>query len=308
MAVLSTHQWLTDGYESDYLGFSQASIEHIVGRVDHYRISGPFGSPNYYAQFLVLLIPLGIHLSFVEKRAPLRIATALATTAIVWATFLTFSRGAFLSLIGVAGIALFAYRPRPARLMLILALVVSLLLALPPTYSQRLQALAEGLLAGDPHAEASLRGRTSEAIAAWRMFLEHPIGGVGFDGYSAHYQDYSREIGLDPRREPREPHSLFLGVAAETGLVGLSAFSLVLLVTFRELFGARNRFASHGLTFEQRATEGLLLGLVGFLLAGLFLHLAFARGFWVVVGMAFASAAVARGLDEPVTRNVTPSQ
>ena len=42
------------------------------------------------------------------------------------------------------------------------------------------------------------------------MFGDYPIFGVGPGNYPLHYLDYSQEIGLDPRLEQREAHSLYL--------------------------------------------------------------------------------------------------
>jgi O-antigen ligase len=64
--------------------------------------------------------------------------------------------------------------------------------------------------------------------AAWQMFLDHPVTGVGLlhfnDAYMAHY--------LSPlAKEPNlpHPHNLFLDFLAETGLVGFSAYMLLVL-------------------------------------------------------------------------------
>ena len=34
--------------------------------------------------------------------------------------------------------------------------------------------------------------------------------GVGLNNFKVHYQEYSQDLGLDPRREERSPHSFYL--------------------------------------------------------------------------------------------------
>jgi hypothetical protein len=57
---------------------------------------------------------------------------------------------------------------------------------------------------------------------AWHAFENHPIGGVGADGYAdAYYRNRTTDRNLN------NPHSLFLGALANTGIVGFG-----LLVAF----------------------------------------------------------------------------
>ena len=75
--------------------------------------------------------------------------------------------------------------------------------------------------AADESTDVSIRGRASEALAAVAMFRDEPLGGVGYGAYDRNYVEYSTPVGLDPRREERAAHSLYLEIAAELGLVGV---------------------------------------------------------------------------------------
>ena len=68
--------------------------------------------------------------------------------------------------------------------------------------------------------EDAFRGECSENLSALHMFLDHPINGVGLGCYSRHYQEYASRLGMDPRPR-RNPHNLYLQVAAETGSLGV---------------------------------------------------------------------------------------
>jgi hypothetical protein len=110
--------------------------------------------------------------------------------------------------------------------LLVVVLLVLLVPILPTNYTERLVTTVD-LFSGDSNDarnETSFRGRTSEVVVAWRIFMDHPVFGVGLKNYKYYYQDYAQPLGWDKRREERSAHNLFLEIAAETGLVGLAAF------------------------------------------------------------------------------------
>ena len=97
MGGLVVFQKVTDTYWRDYLGFAQVSEpdwnaygEHEGGRWP----SGPIGDKNYFAQFLLLLFPLGLFRFWGESNRGLRWLALLATIVILAGVGLTGSRGA----------------------------------------------------------------------------------------------------------------------------------------------------------------------------------------------------------------------
>ena len=53
-------------------------------------------------------------------------------------------------------------------------------------------------------------------------------------------QEYARQIGIRSLTELPEAHSLFLGIAADAGVLGLICFLLILFITLRDLYGRAN--------------------------------------------------------------------
>ncbi len=287
--TISVFQYLTKTFTNPYWGFGQAQILNIVTGTEDYRISGPIGDPNFYAQILVVIVPIAFHFMMTEKKLLLRIAAAWSLTVSSLSIIFTFSRGGAIALgVVVAGIILYR-RPRPFELILIGLLVIGVFAALPDQYSARMNTLTQ-LVTGqaDVREEVSIRGRMSELLVAWQMFTEHPILGVGVGNYPQFYQSYSRKIGLDPRTENREPHNLFLEVAAETGLVGLLVFGLVLYFSFRGIHLAQLLFSKVGLKTDAGLVNMFGIGLMGYLTAALFIHGAYPRYFWLLVGLALS--------------------
>jgi hypothetical protein len=95
--TISVIQYATGTFERMYLGFGRTYFSHIVGRVEDYRLAGPVGDPNYYAQILLMLIAIAFSVLLLERRLALRLAAVWALATCNVALFLTYSRGGFLA-------------------------------------------------------------------------------------------------------------------------------------------------------------------------------------------------------------------
>jgi O-antigen ligase len=241
-----------------------------------------------------MLTPLALDRAFAETRRSRRLAAWGAAALMAASIVFTFSRGGILAL-GV--VVLLMLLRRPARWRALAALVLAAALAvpfLPPGYMDRLTALGQvGTV--ESNTDVSIRGRTAEAGAGWDMFMDHPLTGVGVGNYSGYYQEYARSLGIEVKRVDREPHNLFLEVAAETGLPGLAAFGAMLGGAFWALGTARRRWRAAALEADADLAYALGAALVGWLATSVFLHLDFARPFWVLLGLAFALPHLAEG-------------
>ncbi len=294
LATITTFQHLTGTFTNAYGGFAQAEVQQIIGETNDFRIAGPLSS-NFYALILVPLVPLAIDRLWHEKSNWLRLLAGWALLVTVLSIIFTYSRGGFLALVVVVFLMLLRMKLNPWFLA---ALVVGGLIVwqfLPAQYTDRIGTLSS-LFGGDSGVatDVSFRGRLSETTAAWLMFLDHPIQGVGLANYNANYQAYSQNLGLDPRLEARSAHSLYLEVAAETGIMGLMAFGAILWVLFRGLWQANLIFKKADLPDYANLTIALAIALVGYLVGSIFLHLAYARYFWLFIGLGLAVPNVAR--------------
>lgn len=292
LAILSLIQAGLSAYGSDFAGFAGAKPEGG----GTFRAGGPL-DPNFFGQVLVATAMLALYLALSSRERAGRVLGFTAFAACLTASALTGSRGAL-----VAGAAAFCLvlllAPIPRGLVAATgALVVAAgLLFLPtglkarvglPTSSANSAQVAE-VRKGSASA---VRGRESENLAALGMFVDYPILGVGPGNYPLHYLEYSEEIGLDPRLVPRDAHSLYLEAVAETGIIGASAFLVVLWLALRGAWRARTRLARR----DALLAEGIFVALVSFLVAGLFLHAAYPRYLWIVIGFGFVAGHLARG-------------
>jgi putative inorganic carbon (hco3(-)) transporter len=290
LGSLNAYQGMTGTFENTYWGFSKAVRGSIVGESSAWRSAGPGFGPNGFAQIMLILVPLAMDRFWNERKFKLRFLAGWALTVCVLSIFYTYSRSAFLGLIAVLAVMMIYRRVKPLTILITIFLLGILSTYMPAQYTERLLTLTDLLpnSGANPTAEDSFRGRISENLAAWRMFLDHPILGVGLHNYGVNYQTYSREIGLDPRREERTPHNLYLEIASEMGLIGLSWLGVFLWVVIRGLQQARRELKS----IESQEYDGLILAIeisiLGFLVTSLYQHMAFPRYFWVLFAIALA--------------------
>jgi O-antigen ligase len=183
------------------------------------------------------------------------------------------------------------------QLIIIIGLGLGILSFVPGSYYQRILSL-QGLVpdqAGriDVRSDNSIQGRASQNLTAWRIFKEHPFIGVGLSNFESRYQEFSKDIGLAPTASNRSIHNLYFEVATETGMLGLSIFVLIIWLSIRSILSARSAFLEiPGYRDYAQLVTGLVIGFIGYLVAAIFIHAAFPRYFYLLVGLAFPMPAI----------------
>jgi putative inorganic carbon (hco3(-)) transporter len=299
LGMLAAHQQLTSNFGSDYYGFSQVSGAEIgadpITDQGQPRLAGPIGEKNRYAQILTVLVPLGLFRMWGERRRILQVAALVATGFIGVGIVLSFSRGAALGLAALVGLMIILRYIRPVQVVA-LALAGLALLATQPTYFERLTTIQAVAGATGTRGEAavedgSIRKRANEMIAAALVFADHPVIGVGRGLFPVYYGVYGDEVGLIQDAEARQAHNLFLGILAETGILGFTAFMAIFSATLFDLARVRRRWLARAPAVADMATA-YGLAIVAYLTTGMFLHLAYERYLWVLLALAGVAAVI----------------
>ena len=286
LSVISVFQQLTGTFGNQYWGFARISPNSIYGN----RLSGPIGDPNFFAQIMVVLVPIAIDRAWNERHAILKVLAALTFITTLLTVIYTYSRGGFIALI-IAFIVMAVLRP--ARFPYALLGLVLFLFAfqfIPAGYKDRISSLVNFLPSSRTggFVDSSVQGRTNENLVAWNMFRDYPILGVGVGNYNSYYQVYSRKLGLDPRTENRSAHNLYLEIAAERGVFGLIVFGAITITTLQQAFRASAKFKQAGRKDFSDLAEVMGVALITYLATAIFLHDAYPRFFWVLVGICWA--------------------
>jgi putative inorganic carbon (hco3(-)) transporter len=293
LGTITTYQGLTHAYATNLWGFGLMTSQ-TAGSGTNIRLSGPYANPNAYAQIMLVVVPLALDRLWHERAALPRLVAGLALAVSAISVVYTFSRNGFVSMVFAVGFLFVQRRPNIFPWILTLFLAIGLVQFLPATFTQRISTLVQFVSGNDNLTDPSFRGRVSENLSAWRMFQDHPLLGVGLGNYKVNYQNYSRAIGLDPRRDPRTAANLYLEWLSEDGLVGTVLILLVLGIIARNLYRAVTQFTLARLQTEAYMAMALLAGFAGYMFAAINKNSAYSNVFWLIIGVMLAGIQVAQ--------------
>jgi O-antigen ligase len=253
-------------------------------------------NPNYMAG--VALLVIGIALSFAtakEERLWVRRGCVASVIVLLVVVLLTQSRGAFIGLMigmGIPGAILLMRRPSARILYVVLALLIGVAL-IPHSVWHRLEGIEKltstaTIAEADPQHSAAQRWEIQKT--AWRVFIGHPLLGVGLGCYPLANAIYSPELG------ERDAHNSYLGLAAETGAPGLILWFALVISVLRYAARARREKAAVPLSLNviwiQRA-------LIAFLVAGTFSTYGHLTHLYLALGALWCASTISRGTDKP---------
>lgn len=304
-ALTAAQQWTGD-FTSTFGGFAQAEIELMpidAEEATNPRSAGPIGEKNYYAQFMLLLLPLVIPWIWSQRHIALRCAAGLAAILVTIGVAFTASRGAAVGFVVMlaAMLGLGQIRWRSA---IVIAGVATVILLAMPTFRERI-AESSGLIdmaQGNANVRAvdkSTQGRITEMLAAALVFWENPVLGVGPGNFPAHFLEKADALGFQVHAEERLAHCSYLELAAESGLFGLLAYLGILAVTFRGLWRARRISASPE---AKHFADAFLVMMIVLSVTAVFLSFAYERYYWFLLALAGAAAHI--GCSTPIAAAV----
>jgi O-Antigen ligase len=271
-----------------FFGFAQPLIHEVTTTNDVARAPGPIGSPNAYAQMLVVAVPLALGRALHERKIVLRMLALAATIVSIAAIYLTFSRGGFVSLAVVVLLFLFRFRPRLAPVMVGVAVLALVIGSASGVYTTRLEKLTQvfpwhhDTKTEDP----SLSGRTAFLHIGLQMWRDHPLLGVGYGNYAVRYPEYNRRVGTNPALG-HTAHNFPVEVAAETGAVGLALWLFLAASALGALLTVRRQATSSSKELKAMV-DVLAIALIGYLVTSLFIGGSYAMLYWLLLALCFS--------------------
>lgn len=254
------------------------------------RLSGIF-DPNYFAAELIPAILISFFLAL-TTRGRTRVLAGIVFAFDMVAFALAQSRGGIIGLfVAFAAAVVLAGRARPrvlAAVLIVAALAVGFYFEFAPYH---LRSTFSQSLAG------ASSGRADEWKIAFRMFRNHPLGGVGLGNFVVLEPSYSTQtfnlnfVNLVVSR-PLVAHNSFLEVAAELGLGGVALFAAILGLLWVRAGRALAVFASTTDPLEFYA-RGLVAGAIGMFAAYVFLSGQYEKQLWLVLGLLASTSLLA---------------
>jgi O-antigen ligase len=301
LAAISMAQIAT-GSRNELGGLATVVDANIYADEHDIRAAGPVGDANYYGQVLVMIIPLALVLANASTQKSRRLAWLAIAAIIIGGVLVTYSRGAMLAVAVMTGLVMLAMRVPVTRVAAGMVVALGLLVLMPGNIGRRFKTMVSLFpqetyyTAPDP----SFERRKLIAATGALMFDHNLLLGVGADNFSIFFPRYSREAGsaaelFYDHGELEHPHSLYLEIASENGLLGLLVFGTLLAATFIALRTAHHTLVTRGV--ERRALLPIALGLAlsGYLVTSVFLHGASQRYFFLVLGLVAALSCTVAG-------------
>lgn len=278
----------------------------LMGR--YMRAYGTFDQPNPYGGYLGLSLPLayGVVLTgWREARARARdgeygelalwLLAAVSAAVMLAGLVMSWSRGALLGFVAGAVLVVLLQGRRLWAAVLVAALLLlpwapDLVARVPGDLLERVTSVSDYLdirvlttVEITDENFATLE-RLAHWLAAWRMFEREPWLGVGTGQYATVYSEVALPRWQDPLGHA---HNYYLNVLAENGMVGVTAYLVMLGAAFVTLLKALRQVAGW--------RRGIVLGALG-MLGHLAVHSVvdnlYVHEMYLVVGMVLGMAAV----------------
>lgn len=264
------------------------------------RLAGPvggiFGNPNDLAANMVTFLPAAIVIAMSTRHSMMKRGIAAAIVLMMAATIVfTKSRGGMLGAVCAIGALALIGRGTIRRgfgTMVVIGVVLGTPF-LPQSFWDRMTTIVDEnqdklQYTGSAEARQTVM---SEGIAT---FLEYPLTGVG----AGQFKNYN-----PPERKARylETHNVLIQVAAETGILGLLAFSFLLWRAFKAALTIRSTVRDRQWLSSVRKsgragvadalgqyTVGMTAGLVGWFACAMFASVAYSWTFYYVLALLVA--------------------
>jgi hypothetical protein len=211
------------------------------------RAAGTFYNPNVLGMYLAMLLPVAVW----ELRSVVlgwhRMLAAICVLALAVGLLLTFSRSAWLGAVVGLSLALWPRRTSWRRLVIAAAWMAAfglvICVAVRLTGGARLpigEAVASRALSIGDIQRGTLATRLHIWQDAWQLVVTHPIAGTGPDSFSLVFPRYETQ-DWTPGGLLDEAHAELLQVGVTRGLVGASAYALLLALVARTAWRVRRR-------------------------------------------------------------------
>ncbi|MGB7242320.1 MAG: O-antigen ligase family protein [Sulfitobacter sp.] len=220
--------------EEDFFLYMLAHADEVDGFITGslYRVYSFFTQPLEYSAFMVMSFSFAALMFVTAKTGMSRILYGLATGIIFLGFIVSFSRGPTLALgIVILFLGVFEPRVRPWILAGTAAAVAGVVIY----WSSIVEKLSDRITGSE-----NITMRFSLWKNGLSIFRDNPVRGIGYGSYPNYHVDAIRENQIGPMYEYPWPHiervttveNIFVSLAAETGLLGLSFFALVLGINF----------------------------------------------------------------------------
>jgi len=250
-------------------------LQTVLSYIGIERAGGTGYGPNEFAIAILPFIATTLYMAISEKNRTLKLTLLVIMVVIFMALISTVSRGGIVGLGGMLLIALFKSKRKIITIIAICAAIILFINFMPQNLRERFtktQVSVQAYGTGDGDIDSTTR-RYYLVQAGWRIFLEHPLFGIGVGNYYYENRNYAPV-------HPGRAHNMYIEIMAELGIIGIFLFLGTIFFTLKglnEIIKSKSPLTGYA--------KGFYMGLVGFLIAGIFLHAQQDRILWFLIFM-----------------------
>ena len=267
---------------------------------DNWRLSRLYYyDANDFATLIVTAMPFGLYFALSRRRISLRLWALAGLGLLAIGLIRSGSRGGFLAFLAVVAFVLLRVTTIPARTRLAgMVLIVAITFgAASDQYWTQMQTIIS------PKRDYNLTSDEGR-IKIWQRGIGYmtanPVFGVGI----RNFQVAEGTISAQARRAERglgvrwgAAHNTFVQIGAELGMPGLLLLVTLLVQVFLALGRAARRFRAGDYGPEaSRLAQTLMASLVGFVVGGFFLSLAYADLLYTLLAFGIGMDKIARSM------------
>jgi O-antigen ligase len=259
--------------------------------VDSSRLVGAIGDPNETATVLVVASVLALALGIGETQSRLRRWGAFGAAILaIFGIVATASRGGLVALAATTLVAVVISgrwrRQIAAAAGVGAVLAAGWFLLLAPASSVS-------------HITSDQTPRTTLWTVAGRAIEANPVVGVGNDNFSLAASHYLVRPGVTTRADQivvvqDVAHSIYLEVWADSGIVGLALFLLLVVAPLRTAWRAVKVLEQAGRRADEILVRALIVAIVAILAAGFFISDEYSKQLFLLLGLACGLGAAVR--------------
>ena len=221
----------------------------LVSSLDLQLYRGAFGSPNSMGQVAAIGALLLIHGALTGKIQWLRYLEASIAVLALWLTWSSGARSAMIAFLTGIVLMNYFYRTRLSKKTVLITLLTTFfMVAMPDLPKNARLVLLRGEKTSDSFSEQIFKTRKDVWSAAWEGFQDRPFLGWGFgadDTMSKEWNVQFTALGTVSRDNVNDT----MIVLESTGVVGLMAYLLLILVALKQIPTRYQRWMLHQASF-----------------------------------------------------------
>jgi putative inorganic carbon (HCO3(-)) transporter len=271
-------------------GAKQGWVQLILNPGAYNQNSSPiFGDNNGVAVGMIMLVPMLLALVQTTSIPWMKAGYRFLAIGVAYRSLTTYSRGGLLALATMCGMYWLRSRHKLRTLAAVAVLAAIILPVFPKSFWARMQTMTTAVKAESSEEEEG--GEVYSAVSRFyfwgvglKMAERNPFFGVGHNGYKVAYRFYDETHGEYGRR--RSVHSMWFGVMAESGFLGLLLFLLLYYQSWRSCVRARRKCGNDPTrAFLKECATAIETGLLVAAVGGAFLSFQYIEMLWHFFGL-----------------------